>query len=101
MTRLAITVLAAVTLVQPALSVAGDKPTDSTAKPNSFVPHPHTNHHVYGAPIQPAIVGHAKTSHHKHAPKKRSSSAAVNRQGENACARHPDRHDCCEPAHLP
>ena len=76
MTKFAITVLTAVTLVQPALSVAGDKPTDSTAKPNSFVPHPHTNHHVYGAPIQPAIVGHAKTSHHKHAPKKRSSSAA-------------------------
>jgi hypothetical protein len=77
MTKFAITVLAAVTLVQPALSVAGDKPTASGAKPNSYVPHPHTNHHVYGAPIQPAIVGHhAKTSHHKHAPKKRSSSAA-------------------------
>jgi hypothetical protein len=75
MTKFAITVLAAVTLVQPALSVAGDKPTDSGAKPNSYVPHPHTNHHVYGAPIQPAIVGHARTSH-KHAPKKRSSSAA-------------------------
>jgi hypothetical protein len=69
MTKFAITVLAAVTLLQPALSVAGDKP-------NSYVPHPHTNHHVYGAPIQPAIVGYAKTSHHKHAPKKRSSRAA-------------------------
>jgi hypothetical protein len=68
MTKFAITVLAAV-LVQPALSVAGDKPS-------SFVPHTHTNHHVYGAPIEPALVGHAKTSHHKHAPKKRSSSAA-------------------------
>jgi hypothetical protein len=76
MTRLAITVLAAVTLMQPALSVAGDKPTDSRAKPTSFVPHPHTNTHVYGAPIQPAIVGHAKTSHHKQTPKKRSPSAA-------------------------
>jgi hypothetical protein len=70
MMKFAITVLAAITLVQPALSVAGDNP-------NSFVPHPHTNHHVYGAPIPPPIVGHhAKTSHHKHAPKKRSSSAA-------------------------
>jgi hypothetical protein len=76
MTKFAITVLTAVTLVQPALSVAGDKPTDSAAKPNSFVPHPHTNHHVYGAPIHPAIMGHAKTSHHKHAPTKRSSSPA-------------------------
>jgi hypothetical protein len=76
MTKFAITVLAAVTLVQPALSVAGYNPTDSGAKPNSYLPHPHTNQHVYGAPIQPAILGHARTSHHKHAPKKRSSSAA-------------------------
>ena len=76
MTKFAITVLTAVALVQPALSVAGVKPTDSGAKPNSYVPHPHTNHHVYGAPIQPALVGHRKTSHYKHAPKKRISSAA-------------------------
>jgi len=76
MTKFAITVLAAITLVQPALSVAGDKSTDARAKPNSFVPHPHTNRHVYGTPIQPAIVGHAKTSHQKHTPKKLSSSAA-------------------------
>jgi hypothetical protein len=76
MTKFAVAVLAAVTLVQPALSVAGDKSTDSRAKPTSFVPHPHTNTHVYGAPIQPAIVGHTKSSHHKHTPKMRSSSAA-------------------------
>jgi hypothetical protein len=76
MTKFAITVLAVITLVQPALSGAGDKSTDSHAKPTSFVPHPHTNRHVYGTPIQPAIVGHAKTSHQKHTPKKRSSSAA-------------------------
>ena|SRR5882724_11132659 len=75
MTRFATIVLAAVTLMQPALSVAGDKPTDSRAKPTSFVPHRHTNTHVYGAPIQPAIVGHAKTVHHKQTPKKRPSSA--------------------------
>ena len=68
MMKFAMIVLAAV-LVQPALSVAGDKPS-------SFVPHPHTNNHVYGAPIQPALVGHRKTSHYKHAPKKRISSAA-------------------------
>ena len=76
MMRFATTVFAAVVLMQPGLSVAGDTPTDSRAKPNSFVPHPHTNTHVYGAPIQPAIVGHAKTSHHKQSPKKRSPSAA-------------------------
>jgi hypothetical protein len=76
MTKFVTTLLVAVTLVQPVLSVAGDSPSDSRPKPNSFVPHPHTSHHVYGEPIQPAIVGHAKTSHHKHTPKKRSSSAA-------------------------
>jgi hypothetical protein len=75
MTKFAIAVLAVVTLVQPGLSIAGDKPTDSGKKPSSYVPHPHTNHHVYGAPIQPAILGHTKTSHYKQAPKKRSSSA--------------------------
>jgi hypothetical protein len=74
MCKFAITVLAAVALVQPALSVAGDKPTDSHAKPSSFVPHPHSSH-VYGAPIQPAILGHAKTSHLNRAPKKRTSAA--------------------------
>ena len=76
MTKFAIAVLAAATLVLPALSIAGDKPTDSRAKPSSFVPHARTKNHVYGAPIQSAVVGHAKTSHHKYTPKKRSSSAA-------------------------
>jgi hypothetical protein len=77
-TKFVITLLAAaITLLQPALSVASVKPTDSGAKPSSFVPHPHTSRHVYGAPIQPAIVGHGKTSHHKHAPKKRSSPGKV------------------------
>jgi hypothetical protein len=75
MTKFMIAVLAAVTLVQPALSVAGVKLADSGArpKPSSFVPHPHTSHHVYGAPMQPATVGHGKTSHQKHVPKKRAS----------------------------
>jgi hypothetical protein len=73
MTRFAIAVLAAVTLAQPAPSVAADNPTGAGAKPSSFVPHPRTHRHVYGAPIQPAIVGHTKTSHHKHTTKKRSS----------------------------
>ena len=72
MTKFAIAVLAAVTLAQSAPSSAGDKPTGLGPKPNSYIPHSQTKHHVYGAPIQPAIVGHAKTSHHKHAPTKQS-----------------------------
>jgi hypothetical protein len=102
MTKFATTLFVAVTLVQPVLSVAGDQPGDSRAKQSSFVPHPHTNHHVYGAPIQPAIVGHAKTSHHRPASKKRSSSATnrgaqkgkdalpANRRGHSG-ATHPAR----------
>jgi hypothetical protein len=69
MTKFAIAILAAATLVQPAMSASVDTP-------NSYVPHPHTYHHVYGAPIQPAIVGRAKTPHHQHAPKKPAASAA-------------------------
>jgi hypothetical protein len=73
MKKFAIIVLAAATLMQAALSVAGDK-SDSPPKPSSMVPHAHTNTHVYGSPIQPAIVGHSNVSHHQHTPKKRSPS---------------------------
>jgi hypothetical protein len=69
MTKFAIGILAVIALVQPALS-GGVQSTNSSAKPSSFVPHPHTNNHVYGSPIGPPIMGHAKTSHHRHAPKK-------------------------------
>jgi hypothetical protein len=72
MTNFAVILLASSALVQPALSIAGDTASDTRAKPNSFVPHAPTNQHVYGAPIEPAIMGHAKTSHHKKTPKKRS-----------------------------
>ena len=76
MTKYTIAALAALMLVQPVLTVARDKPTHACGRPSSFVPHPRANHHVYGAPIKPAIVGRAKTSHRKHTPKKPSSSIA-------------------------
>jgi hypothetical protein len=72
MTKFAISVLVVAMLAQPAPSIAGNKPADCGAQPASFVPHPRTRHHVYGSPIGPAIVGHAKSSHHKHAPKSQS-----------------------------
>jgi hypothetical protein len=76
MMRITIAVLtAAFTLLQPALSIAADKSTGSRAKPTSFVPHSRSNTHVYGSPIQPAIVGHAKTSHPRHVPNRKSESA--------------------------
>jgi hypothetical protein len=74
MTKFVVIAVAAVTLMQSAMSIAGDKLTDSRPKPSSFVPHPHSNTHVYGSPIQPAIVGHSKNSHLKHTQKKRLAS---------------------------
>jgi hypothetical protein len=76
MTKLTIAALAALMLAQPALAVARDKPTHACKRSSSFVPHARTNHHVYGSPIGPAIAGRSKGSHHKHTPKKPSSSIA-------------------------
>jgi hypothetical protein len=69
MKTIAIALFAAITVAGPALAVTDGKPGDSRTKPSSFVPHTRTNRHIYGTPIQPPIVGHAK-SHHKPAPKK-------------------------------
>jgi hypothetical protein len=71
MKTIAITVLAAVALAGPALSVRGDKPSECGTKPNSYIPR-HSKHHVYGTPIQAPIVGHTKISHRKHTQKKLS-----------------------------
>jgi len=70
MTKFAIAVLATAMLAQPTPSRVGDQAADCAAQPASFVPHPHAKQHVYGSPIGPALVGHAKRSHHKHAPRK-------------------------------
>jgi len=78
-TKLALAVFAAATLAQPALSLADDKPTNHGANSSSLVPHAHTNHRAYGAPIEPAIVGHKKPTHHKPAPKKRVHQAEPSR----------------------
>lgn len=64
--KIGIIVLTAVALMQSALSVAGGEPAGSHAKPSSFVPHAHSNSHVYGAPIQPAIVHRSKTARRTH-----------------------------------
>jgi len=74
MKKFAISLIAAGALAQPALSATGDILSDSRAKPNSYVPHTHSKHHVYGAPMQPAIVGHGRTTHRNHTPKKPPSS---------------------------
>jgi hypothetical protein len=73
---LALIALSAITFMPSALSLAADSSTDSRAKPSSFVPHAHTNSHVYGTPIHPAVVGHARAKHHKQTSKKRSSGGS-------------------------
>jgi hypothetical protein len=77
MTTIAITVLAAIALAGPSLSVADGKPANTGSKPSSYTPQPRTNNHIYGAPIQSPIVGHAKASRHKHARRKASTSATT------------------------
>jgi hypothetical protein len=87
MTKIAITVLAAITLAGSTVSVASGEPIDSGSKPSSFAPQPHSNDHIYGAPIEPPIVGHAKASHHNHVQKQRSTSA-MTRDAQKAHVRH-------------
>ena len=74
MKQIAITVLAVITLAASTVSVASGEPIDSGSKPSSFAPQPHSNSHVYGAPIERPIVGHSKASHHNQVQKKRSTS---------------------------
>ena len=74
MTKIAITMLAAITLAGSTVSVASGEPFNSGSKPSSLAPQPHSNSHIYGAPIEPPIVGHAKVSHHNQVQKKRSMS---------------------------
>jgi hypothetical protein len=77
MTKIAITVLAAITLVGSMVSVASGEPLNSGSKPNSFAPQHHSNNHIYGAPIERPIVGHAKASHHNQVQKRQSTSPKI------------------------
>ena len=87
MSKIAITVLAAITLAGSTVSAASGAPIDSGSKPSSFAPQPHSNDHIYGAPIEPPIVGHAKAPHHNHVQKKQSTSAKT-RDAHKAHVRH-------------
>jgi len=87
MAKIAITVLAAVTLAGSAVSAASGGPIASGSKPSSYAPQPHSNDHIYGAPIEPPIVGHANVSHHSHVQKRRSTSAKT-RDAQRAHAHH-------------
>jgi hypothetical protein len=94
MTTIAITVLAAIVLAGPSLSLANGKPANTGSKPSSYTPQPRSKSHIYGAPIQSPIVGQAKASRHKHARRKASTSATT-RDATKA----PVHHNGKTPAH--
>ncbi len=83
MRTIAIMVVAAITLAGPALPVAGATTPAAASKPSSYVPQTGTHSHIYGTPIQPPILGHAKASHHKHA-QKQASTSTVSRKGAHS-----------------
>ena len=87
MAKFAITVLAAIALAGSAVSAASGEPIASGSKPSSYAPQPHSNDHIYGAPIEPAIVGHSKAYHHSHVQKKRSTSVKT-RDSQRAHVHH-------------
>lgn len=82
MRTIAIMVVAAITLAGPALPVAGAT-TAAASKPSSYVPQTGTHSHIYGTPIQPPILGHAKASHHKYT-RKQTSTSTVSRKGAHS-----------------
>jgi hypothetical protein len=82
MKRLIAAALGAVVLGAPALTSAATQPTGSHAPPSSFAPRPHSDRHVYGSPIEPRIVGHARAPVHKHAPT-RASGRPTTRDGHS------------------
>jgi hypothetical protein len=55
---------AAIVLTFSIGATAADTPHPSSSKPSSYSPR-HSKSRVYGAPIQPPIVGHRKPGHHK------------------------------------
>jgi hypothetical protein len=88
MTTIAITVLAAIALAGPSLSVADGRSTNTGSKPSSYTPQPRTKHHIYGAPIQSPIAGHAMASRHNHALRKASASVSTRRDATKAPVQH-------------
>jgi hypothetical protein len=61
----------------------------ASSKPSSYAPR-HSKSRVYGAPIQPPIVGHRKPGHHKAtSPTKRPKTTAPKPKKSGTKARKP------------
>jgi hypothetical protein len=76
MSKWTIAAVAALALGHAAVAVAADSSAGAHTNSASFVPHRKSNH-VYGAPIGRPVLSHANVSHHKTAPKRRSTSARL------------------------
>jgi hypothetical protein len=74
MTKCTMVVIAAFVLGHAVVAAAADNSAGARTKSASFVPHSKSNH-VYGTPIGRPVASHANASHHKSAPKGRSTSA--------------------------
>ena len=65
-------ILALTAVVVSTLAVAEVKATRPHPPPSSYAPQAHSDRHVYGSPLEPPIVGHARPSHRAHGAKKQA-----------------------------
>jgi len=80
---------AAIVLTFSIGATAADAPHPSSSKPSSYAPR-HSKSRVYGAPIQPPIVGHRKSGHHKAtSPTKRPKATSKDAKKSGTKARKP------------
>ena len=69
MKAMATAALAALIVMISVPALPGDAPKSSGSKVSSYAPQAHNKRRVYGAPIQPPIMGHRKSAHHKQGQK--------------------------------
>jgi hypothetical protein len=80
---------AAIVLTFSIGATAAGPPHPSSSKPSSYAPR-HSKSRVYGAPIQPPIVGHRKPGHHKAmSPSKRPKATPPKAKKSSAKPRKP------------
>lgn len=79
--------LALMAVAFSALAVAEVKATRPHPPPSSYAPQSHSDRHVYGSPLEPPIVGHARPSHRARGAKKQTSST-IAPQTHAASVRH-------------
>jgi hypothetical protein len=86
MKAIAAAALAAVFVVAAIPSPAADAANPSSSKASSYAPQSHSKRRVYGAPIQPPIMGYRKPAHHKQGHSKKLASKAG--KTDRASAKH-------------